>query len=183
MAGKLALLLKSKLAVAIFGAVLIASAGSAAALAASGGAIQTPFTAPTSSQHGDGQHHDGQRNDQGNNENDNNEAEGKITSLDAGNSSFALTDEHGASVTVTVNAQTVFDGNIKSVADLKTGMFVEVEGNAPSNGTLTATRVHGEDESADDDHNDDHGDDHGASGTSGSGGSGSGGHDDGVPHD
>lgn len=195
MPGRLTHLLRSKIAVAIFGAVLIAGAGSAAALAASGNTIQMPFTSQTPSSHNnDSQHHDGQ-NDDGQH-NDGHEAEGTISSIDSSNSRFVVKTEHNASVTVVVNSATAFTDGLHSFADLKTGMSVEVDGNLQSDGTLTATKVHGDNEGSDDGSNDGHGgddasdpgsatpgaDDHDDSGPSGSSTPGSGGHDDGVPH-
>ncbi len=177
MPGRLTHLLRNKIAVAIFGAVLIAGAGSAAALAASGGNLQTPFASQTpSSQHdGDNDANDDHGNVQNANQNGGHQAEGTIASIDSAGSRFVVKAEHGASMTVVVNSSTVFTDGLHSFADLKTGMFVEIDGNVQSNGTLSATRIHGENEGADDTLNDDH------SG-SGSGGSGRGGHDDGSPH-
>jgi hypothetical protein len=194
MPGRLIHLLRNKVAVAIFGAVLIAGAGSAAALAASGGNLQTPFASqtPSSQHHSDNDANDDHGNTQNANDNDGHEAEGTISSIDSGNSSFVIKTEHGASVTVVVTSATVFTDGPHSFSDLKTGMSVEVDGNPQSNGTLTATKVHGDNESSDNDGSDDHGgntgsatpgsDDHGGvSGGSGTPGSGS--HDDGTPHD
>lgn len=188
MPGRLTHLLRSKIAVAIFGAVLIAGAGSAAALAASGN-LQAPFASQTPSSHNSDGHQNDDQNDDG--QHDGHEAEGTISSIDSGNSSFVIKTEHGASVTVIVNSATVFTDGLNSFGDLKTGMSVEVAGNPQSDGTLTATKVHGNNEGADDDSNDDHGgntgsatpgsDDH--SGATGSSTPGSGGHDDGTPHD
>ncbi|HKT39534.1 MAG TPA: DUF5666 domain-containing protein, partial [Ktedonobacterales bacterium] len=170
--------------VSIFGAVLIASAGSAAALAASGANIQMPFTAPTSSQHDDGQQNGGQHNDGQDNDNDHDghQAEGTISSIDAGQSSFVVKTEHGASVTVIVGSATAFSDGLRSFSDLKTGMAVEVDGTVQSDGTLAATRVHGDHEGADDDHSGSGSDDHSGSGASGSSTPGAGGHDDDTTH-
>ena len=196
MPGRLTHLLRNKIAIAIFGAVLIAGAGSAAALAASGNNIQMPFASQTpSAQHSAGQHNDGQDNDDqdDNNQHDGHEAEGTISSVDAAGSRFVVKTEHGTSITVVVNSATVFTDGLHSFADLKTGMSIKVDGNPQSDGTLTATKVHGDGEGSDDETNDDHGgdrgsatpgaDDHGGSGASGSSTPGSGGHDDGAPHD
>jgi|SRR5690349_10362498 Domain of unknown function (DUF5666) len=180
MSRRLKYLLSNKIAIAILGAVLIAGAGSAAALAASGGNLQTPFASHSpSAQHSNGQDDNNQR--------DGHEAEGTISSIDAAGSRFVVKTELGASVTVVVNSATVFTDGLHSFADLKTGMSVEVDGNPQADGTLTATKVHGDNEGPDDG-NDDHGDDN--DGRSGSGNStpgadnhgGSGGHDDGTPH-
>jgi len=185
MSRRLKYLLSNKIAIAILGAVLIAGAGSAAALAASGGNLQTPFASHSpSAQHSNGQ--------DDNNPRDGHEAEGTISSIDAAGSRFVVKTELGASVTVVVNSATVFTDGLHSFADLKTGMSVEVDGNPQADGTLTATKVHGNNEGADNDSNDDHGgntgsatpnsDDH-SRGPSGSSTPGSGSHDDGAPHD
>lgn len=186
MLGKLAFLFKSKIAIAAVGAVLVAGAGTTAVLAASG--VPLPLISQGQGQHADDQHNghdDGDNDDQ----NDKNEAEGTISSIDAGHSRFVLKTAKGATVSVAVNSKTVFDGHAHSFSDLKVGMSVEVHGTPQSDGTLTATRVHGEDESSSDDHGSDGAssggstpgtDDHsGASGSSTPGASGS---DDSVPH-
>jgi len=195
MPGRLTHLLRNKIAVAILGAVLIAGAGSAAALAASGNNIHMPFASQTpSAQHSTGQHNDSQDNDgqDDNIQHDGHETEGTISSIDAAGSRFVVKTEHGASVTVVVNSTTVFTDGLHSFADLKTGMSVEVDGNPQTDGTLTATKVHGDGEGSDDDRNDDHGGDRGTAtpgtddhsgGPGGPGTPGSGGHDDGAPHD
>ncbi|HEY7340324.1 MAG TPA: DUF5666 domain-containing protein [Ktedonobacterales bacterium] len=199
MSWKLKRLLSNKIAVAIFGAILVASAGSAAALAASGGRLQTPFASQTPSSahhHSDDGSHDDHGNLQNANHDDGHEAEGTITSIDAAESRFVVKTEHNASVTVVVNTATVFTDGLHSFGDLKTGMSVEVDGNVQPNGTLIATKVHGDSDGPDDDKSDDHGgdndsgasatpgaDDHGSSSGSGSSTPGSGGHDDGAPHD
>lgn len=182
-------MLRNKIAVAIFGAVLIAGAGSAAALAASGNNFHLPFASQTpSTQHNDTMDNDGQGD---NNQHDSHEAEGTISSIDAAGSRFVVKAEHGASITVVVNSSTVFTDGLRRFADLKTGMSVEVDGNPQADGTLTATKVHGDGEGSDDGRNDDHGGDRGtatpgtddhSSGASGSSTPGSGGHDDGSPH-
>jgi Domain of unknown function (DUF5666) len=104
------------------------------------------------------------QNDDANEDNDEHEAEGTGTVLSVGDSSFVLKLNAG-SVAVTVSSATVFDGGLRSLADLKAGMRVEVKGQKQSNGSIAASRVHGEDV------NDD-GDNHG--GNSGHGGDGSG---------
>lgn len=178
MPGRLTHLLRNRIAVAIFGAVVIAGAGSAAALAANGNTIQMPFASQTPSTH----NNDGQQNDD---KHDGHEAEGTISSIDSGASRFVVKTEHGSSITVVVDSATVFSDGLHSFGDLKTGMTIEVEGTPQADGTLTATKVHGDSEGSDDDKSDDHGasatpgvDDHSGSSTPGSGG-----HDDGTPHD
>src|SRR5690348_1686483 len=142
MPGRLTHLLRSKIAVAIVGAVLIAGAGSAAALAASGGNLQTPFTSQTPSSHNSNGHHNNDQNDDG--QHAGHQAEGTISSIDSGNSRFVVKTEHATSVTVVVNSVTVFTDGLHSFADLKTGMSVEVDGNPQADGTLTASKVHGD---------------------------------------
>ncbi len=193
MPGRLTHLLRNKIAVAIAGAVLIASAGSAAALAANGNDLHMPFASQTpSSQHTGGQQNNVQHD---NDQHDGHEAEGTISSIDPGNSRFVVKTEHGSSVTVVVNSATVFTDGPHSFGDLKTGMSIEVDGNPQADGTLTATKVHGDNEDADDGSNDGHGGDNDSGSGSGSatpsvddhsgdgsGGSGHGGQDDGSPH-
>lgn len=172
MLGKLALVLKSKLAIAILGAVLVAAGGSAVAMAASG---NSPFGSQAHSSGGnDGQRTSGQH--------DSHQAEGTITSIDSGQSSFVVKTEHSASITVVVSSATVYTDGPHGFGDLKAGMSVEVDGSFQSDGTLAATRVHGDHAGIDDDRNDDHDGNSNHSG-SGSDGSGRGGHDDGAPHD
>jgi len=176
MPGRLTHLLRNKIAVASFGAVLIAGAGSAAALAASNNNIHMPFASQTpSTQHNDSRDNDGQDD---NGLHDSHEAEGTVSGIDSAGSRFVVKTEHGASVTVVVNSATLFTDGLHSFSDLKTGMSVEVDGNVQANGTLSATKVHGDGEGSDDDKSDDHG----GSGASSSSTSGSGGHDDGSPH-
>jgi uncharacterized protein DUF5666 len=187
MFGKLAFLFKSKIAIAAVGAVLVAGAGTTAVLAASG--VPLPLISQGQGQHADDQHNNHDDGDKNDDQQDMNEAEGTISSIDAGHSSFVLKTAKGATVSVVVDTKTVFDGRAHSFGDLKVGMSVEVHGNHQSDGTLTAARVHGEDNSASDDHSSDGAssgsstpgtDDHsGASGSSTPGASGS---DDSVPH-
>jgi hypothetical protein len=179
MLGKLALLLKGKLAAAILGTVLLAGGGATAVLAANGTQLQLPLASQTASQEHQG---NDAFDDHGNDQNEN-ELRGTVASVNTGSSSFVLKQPSGATKTVVVSAQTVFDGGLQRLSDLKAGQLLEVKGNLQSDGTLAATRVHGEDNDADDDHGGDNGsgDDHGGnsgSGSSGSGGSGRGGHDD-----
>jgi hypothetical protein len=97
------------------------------------------------------------------NENNAQEAEGTGTVLSVAVSSFVLK-LSASSVTVTVSSATGFDGGLRSLADLKAGMRVEVKGQKQSNGSIAATRVHGEDVN-----DDDHGGDSGHGGDGGSG--------------
>ncbi|HLJ80063.1 MAG TPA: DUF5666 domain-containing protein [Ktedonobacterales bacterium] len=140
----LALLFKSKLAVAVLGTVLIVGAGTSAALAANG--AQMPFVSnghlSSAASSGNGSsdntsHHDGQQ------------AEGAISSVDSGHSSFVLTPEQGSAVTVVVNAQTEFEGGLHSFADLKVGLHAEAKGSFQSDGSLLATKVEGQNDGND----------------------------------
>lgn len=184
MVGKLALVLKSKLAIAILGAVLIAAGGSAAAMAASGGSLQLPLIAhgQSTSQHANGGSHDDGNSQSDKHDDDQNgghEADGIISSIDAGNSSFVLKSEHDKTVTVVAGSQTAFAGTVHSFGDLKVGMSVEVKGNAQSDGTLAATGIYGDDESAGDHHDSHDTNSSGNSTDSGRGGSGTRGSDGG----
>ncbi len=95
------------------------------------------------------------------------EATGSVVSVDASGSSFMLKQSDGSTVQVTVSSTTIFDGGLTKPGDLKASMTVEVHGAKQSDGTVAASRVHGEDV------NEDQGDDHGGSGSSGGSGSGS----------
>ena len=182
MAGKLIRVFKSKLAIAVLGAVLVAAAGTTVALAAAGAQRRDPRASQgqsllTRSQAGadDNNHSSGARQNS-------QHIEGAISSIDASHSSIVVASEHSGNVTVVVGDGTVFDEGLSGFADLKVGMFVEVNGNSQSDNTLTATRIErGNDAAGDDATNADRsgGDDHRGGG---SGGSGRGGHDDGVPH-
>jgi small nuclear ribonucleoprotein (snRNP)-like protein len=91
---------------------------------------------------------------------DEGEVEGTGSVLAVGSASFVM--QLGArQVTVIVSSSTEFDGGLHGIADLKVGMLVEMKGQLQSNGSITASRVHGED-------GHDGGDDHG--GSSGHGG-------------
>ena len=195
MAGKLIRVFKSKLAIAVLGAVLVAAAGTTVALAAAGAQRRDPRASQgqsllTRSQAGadDNNHSSGARQNS-------QHIEGAISSIDASHSSIVVASEHSGNVTVVVGDGTVFDEGLSGFADLKVGMFVEVNGNSQSDNTLTATRIErgndandandannansvngvaGDDRPSDDNHR--------GNGSDGSGGPGRGGHDDGVPH-
>lgn len=154
MPGKLALMFKSKLALAVLGAALVAGVGTTAAFAATGGHLQVPLFSQNHSGDGNNQNDNGQhdQNDDGQ------QAEGTIASIDSGQSSFVFAAEHGKSVTVVVNSKTVFDNGLKSFADLKVGMHVEAKGAKQADGSLLATKVEGSSDKDDgtvDDHSND----------------------------
>lgn len=171
MLGNLGHLLKSKLAVAVLGAALVAGTGATVAFAATGNSPRLPFIGQGQSSHHDTRDGSNDNNDDANRDG-NHQAEGAISSIDAGNSRFVLTSEHNGNVTVTVNNQTAFVNGVNSFADLKVGMFVEVKGNVQSDKTMAATKIErGNDDAHDGGHDD--------SSTSGSGGAGSGSDDHG----
>ena len=147
MLGKLTLLLKSKLAVAALGTVLVAGGGATVALAASG--TQLPFVSQAQSQAQQASDtSDDHSNAQGNSQNDGQQVEGAIKSIDAGHSSFVLTPAQGAAVTVVVNAQTVFEEGLGGFSDLKVGLQVEAKGTQQTDGSLLATKIEGQNENA-----------------------------------
>jgi hypothetical protein len=168
MLGNLGHLLKSKLAVAVLGAALVAGTGATVAFAATGNAPRLPFLGQGQSSHHDARDGGNDNNDDANNDGDhdgNHQVEGAISSIDAGNSSFVLTSEHNGNVTVTVNNQTVFDNGVNGFADLKVGMFAEVKGNVESDKSVAATKI----ERGNDDAHDGGNDDSSKSGSDGSG--------------
>jgi len=191
MLDKLSLLLKSKIVLAAVGATLVAGGGASVAAAATGAHVPVVSQAlhaatgthDANDDHGhdaagthdanDDHGHDGQATatpGAGHDANDNDandanefEATGSVVSMDASGSSFMLKQSDGSTVQVTVSSTTIFDGGLTKLGDLKAGMTVEVKGAKQSDGTVAASRVHGEDVN----------EDHGGSG-SGSSGSGSG---------
>jgi hypothetical protein len=177
MINKLTLVLRSKVGLAVVGGLLVAAVGATAGLAMTGAtahllaAGQTPSPAqcasddhtsahPTSSPTDDRDEPD----DQGENQH---AVQGTITSVDTANSSFVVTQCNGTTTTVEVSAKTTFDQSVRSFADLKVGLFVDVEGTLQSNGSLTASGVHVEENGSGDEHDGSDGDDHdGRGGTS-----------------
>lgn len=163
MLGKLALLLKSKLALAILGASLAAGGGATVALASSSGQTQLPLisqlkshqqheaaTATPTEHSSQNSHQESTPSATSTSHNSGQQAEGTITSIDTGMSSFLLAPEHGATVTVVVNAQTVFEGGLSEFAALTVGQHVEAKGSIQTDGSLLATKVEGQSETADD---------------------------------
>jgi hypothetical protein len=177
MINKLALLLKSKVALVALGTLLVAAVSATAVVAASNRGTLAPIAGQTpspahqcsSGDHGTGhttstsKDNRGEGNDRDENRHD---LTGTITSIDTSNSSFVLTQCDGTTRTVTVSTKTRFEDEPRSFKDLKVGLSVEVEGNLQSNGTFTATSVHREQNDSNDDHD----------------GSDSGGSDDGNHH-
>jgi hypothetical protein len=195
MAGTLARVFKRKMVIAALGAAFVVGAGTTAALAAAGNQAHNPLVAQ--GQSSQSRSHDGadDNNRSTGAARDSRRIEGAIRSLDAGNSTFVVASEHNGDVTVTVTAQTAFDDGVSDFADLKVGMFVEVNGNFQTDNTVTATRIErGSDVNDANDANDAPGaisddrsgaDEHHGGGSGGPGRGGHGGHDghdDGVPH-
>ncbi|HST90472.1 MAG TPA: DUF5666 domain-containing protein [Ktedonobacterales bacterium] len=148
MLDKLGLIIKSKIALAAIGATLVAGGGATVAAAATGAHV--PLIGQTQSS-GAGQGHDA-NDDHGNDANKNQnadqnefEAKGSVASVNTSGSSFVLTLSDKSTVTVTTSDKTVFDGGLTKLADLKTDASVEVKGAKQSDGSIAATRVHGED--------------------------------------
>ena len=150
MLGKLALLLRRRLALAILGTVLVVAAGTTAVLAASGAPL--PLVGQ-STQHSGNDANDDHGGSQNVNHNDGQQAEGTIKSINAGQSSFVLTPEHGADVTVVVNGQTIFEEGVKNFASLAVGQHIEVKGTRQADGSLLAAKIEGQ--NVNDDANDD----------------------------
>jgi uncharacterized protein DUF5666 len=141
MLDKVGLIIKSKIALAAIGATLVAGGGATVAAAATGAHV--PLIGQTQSSAGQG--HDA-NDDHGNDANkDQNEFEAKGSVTSVGASSFVLTLSDKSTVTVTTSDKTVFDGGLTKLADLKTGAAVEVKGAKQSDGSIAASRVHGED--------------------------------------
>lgn len=141
MLGKLALLLRRRLALALLGTVVVVAAGTTAALAASGASLPLIGQSTQQSGHDANDDHGGSQNTSHNNSQ---QAEGVIKSINAGQSSFVLTPEHGADVTVVVNGQTVFEEGVKNFASLAVGQHVEAKGTRQSDGSLLAAQIEGQ---------------------------------------
>jgi hypothetical protein len=156
MISRLTLLLKGKVILAIVGTVLVAGGGTTIAVAATGAKVSIPLVSQaTSSMHQststsstaiassgqDSSHHDGQQ------------AEGTVRNINSSHSSFTLTPVNGADVTVVVNTQTEFEGGLSDFTALKVGLQVEVTGTRQTDGSLLATKVEGQNESANNNQN------------------------------
>ncbi len=146
MLGKLILLLKSKLALAVVGTVLVAGGGATVALASTGAHVPLVAQAQTSQSidNDASDDHGGAQKNDGNGQ----QVEGSISSIDAGHTSFMVTPAQGTAVTVVVNAQTVFEEGLQNFAGLKVGMDVEAKGTRQADGSLLATKVEGQNENA-----------------------------------
>jgi hypothetical protein len=67
---------------------------------------------------------------------------GTITSIDTSSSSFVLKQCNGTTTTIEVSGKTVFDeSSVRGIADLKVGLFVDVQGTPQSNGHFTARSI------------------------------------------
>jgi Domain of unknown function (DUF5666) len=142
MLGKLIPLLKSKLALAVVGTVLVAGGGATVALASTGAHVPLVSQAQTSQSIGNdaSDDHGGAQKNAGNGQ----QVEGSISSIDAGHTSFVVTPAQDTAVTVVVNAQTVFEEGLQNFAGLKVGMDVEATGTRQADGSLLATKVEGQ---------------------------------------
>jgi Domain of unknown function (DUF5666) len=147
MVEKLGLIIKSKIALAAIGATLVAGGGATVAAAATGAHV--PLIGQTQTSAGQGHDaNDDHGNDANKNQNEDQnefEAKGAVASVNTGGSSFVLTLSDKSTVTVTTSDKTVFDGGLTKLGDLKTGAPVEVKGAKQSDGSIAASRVHGED--------------------------------------
>ena len=156
MVAKLAVLLNSKIALAIVGAVFVAGTG--AVVATTTGAtshLPNAFFAQNGSHHNDGTHTPG-------GVGVHQEAHGVVASVDSAGSSFVLTvtkqdTKTAGPLTVKVTADTKFEGVTKSFADLKAGMEAEVGGAPQADGSFLAAKVEaGNDAENDNDEDDNH---------------------------
>jgi hypothetical protein len=185
MLAKLAVLLHSKIALAIAGAVLVAGTGAVVATFTGATAyLPNAFFAQHGSQHDEGtqtsEDDDATKTPGG--VGDHQERDGIVASVNSAGSSFVLTikheagdssedtgGEHGTPTTtpkstpttstlsVNVNADTTFEGAAKSLADLKVGMQAEVGGALQADGSFLATKVEaGNDAENDNDEDDNH---------------------------
>jgi uncharacterized protein DUF5666 len=146
MLGKLILLVKSKLALAVVGTVLVAGGGATVALASTGAHVLLVSQAQTSQSIDTdaSDDHVGAQKQDGNSQ----QVEGSISSIDAGHTSFVVMPVQGTAVTVVVNAQTVFEEGLQNFAGLKVGMDIEAKGTRQADGSLLATKVEGRNENA-----------------------------------
>jgi hypothetical protein len=165
MLAKLAVLLHSKIALAIVGVVFVAGTG--AVVATTTGAtshLPNAFFAQNESQHGEGTHTSGDDDatrtptSVGAQE----EQLGVVATVNSAGSSFVLTvtkedTKTTRPLTVIVNADTEFEGVTKSFADLKAGMEVEVAGASQADGSFLAVKIEaGNDAENDNDEDDNH---------------------------
>jgi hypothetical protein len=151
MPGNIVHLLKARFALAVVGAVLVAAVTATVVVAATGARAHQPLAAQTPSPAGQcapkdqGTGHTSTPTDDGDEtaEQDANQhaVSGTIASVDTAGSTFVLTQCDGTSATVAVSKTTEFGESTHGLADLKAGMFVEVEGTIQSNGTLSASNV------------------------------------------
>jgi Domain of unknown function (DUF5666) len=177
MINKLTLVLRSKVGLAVAGGLLVAAVGATAGLAVTGTTVhllaagQTPSAAQCASDDHSSAHPSSSPSDdrdesdaQGENQH---AVQGTITSVDTATSSFVVTQCNGTTTTVEVSKKTMFDHGVPGVAELKVGLFVDVEGTLHSTGSFTASRVNVEENASGNDHEGSDGDDHdGRGGTS-----------------
>jgi hypothetical protein len=177
MINKLTLVLRSKVGLALVGGLLVAAVGATAGLAVTGAtahllaAGQTPSPAQCASDdHSSGHTSSGPSDDRDESDEQGEHqhaVQGTVTSVDTATSSFVVTQCNGTTSTVEVSANTTFDQSVRSFADLKAGLFVDVEGTLQSTGRFTASRVHVEQSGSGDEHEGSDGDDHDGGGGTG----------------
>lgn len=169
MVGKFLVVLKSKVAIAAIGALLVAGAGATAAGAATGGhfglAPRTHDQVATTNSANETERNDqasgvlasvsptateavdkNEANENEANENEANENEeqavtGTVQSVDALHATFVVQLAGGTTQTVDVSTSTEFSDGLRGIADLTVGSTVEVEGIRHSDGTFAATQV------------------------------------------
>lgn len=149
MAGTLARLFRNKLALGLLAAAIVAGTGTVIAVAA---ANRSTVTASSNSNNTNGHGDEGDA--QQTPKPDGREVEGRISSINASAKSFVIKTRGGKSMTVTVNAKTVFDHGLHSFGDLRVGMAVAVKGNSQSNTAVIATKIERA-EGSNNDNNDD----------------------------
>lgn len=157
MHGQLASFLRRNAIQAVIGIVLIIVSGTAVAFAASGAPL--PFTASGAHAHTGSATHsatetDGDKSQQGvesDNQAKDDDIEGSVLSVDSAATTFMLKQEDGSTLQVSVSAQTTFEGGLHGLADLTTGLRVEVQGTQESGGGIAATKVEGKQDDANDD--------------------------------
>jgi len=161
MLNRLGLLLRNKVAVIGLAAVLVAAVSTTVVLVAHGAAPHLSLASPTASpaqcaSEDHGSAHTGtptsDRDETDETSWSQHMLQGTITSIDSTTSSFVLTQCDGTTTTVEVSSKTRFGESMDGLANLKVGLFVDVEGTHQSNGTFTASSIHVEKNSSGDDH-------------------------------
>ena len=92
------------------------------------------------------EHEANNQDDQHNGDQDASQFKGTVGSVNSAQSSFTLSLTDGATKTVTVSAQTEFEGGLHSLADLTPGQHVSVKGTLQADGSIAASSVEAENE-------------------------------------